>query len=226
MNFRQPNEDLFNSTRMSFGEHLEELRKVLFKCLIWIAIGCAIGFWLANPVVKILTGPLITAVAEYNEAEAADELVGEYGYIPPELRPWLEHEKFVPRRMRVDPAQLVAALQTVLPDLATKIKLDPYGFQPASFLANRVPGLCLELAQINSQSELTESRRKLIWNSLSPEEQATVSEIGGQDKASAGDIEKITRIFNRISIEMELYNAAEFETEVTEPVAGFWISSR
>ncbi len=222
MNFRQPNEDLFNSTKMSFGEHLEELRKVLFKCLIWIAIGCAFGFWLANPVVKILTGPLVDAIAEYNEAEAADELIAEYGHIPPELRPWLETEKFVPRRMRVDPAQLVAALQTVLPDLATKVKLDPYGFQPASFLADRLPELCSQLAQTDALPGLMQSRRKLVWNALSPVEQATIKELATRSKTNPGDTEKMTQIFNRISVDVELYNAAEFANEVTEPTASFW----
>jgi len=60
MNFRQPNEDLFESSRMSFGEHLEELRKVLVRALIGVALASVIGFYFADRVIEILKQPLGT----------------------------------------------------------------------------------------------------------------------------------------------------------------------
>ena len=53
MNFRQSNEDLFESSRMSFGEHLEELRSVLVRALIGVAIASVFGFYFADQVVEV-----------------------------------------------------------------------------------------------------------------------------------------------------------------------------
>ena len=53
MNFRKSNEDLFESSRMSFGDHLEELRSVLVRALIGVAIAGVFGFYFADQVDKI-----------------------------------------------------------------------------------------------------------------------------------------------------------------------------
>jgi len=41
---RLPNEDLFEGSKMSFGEHLEELRLRLFRALLGVAVGVVFGF--------------------------------------------------------------------------------------------------------------------------------------------------------------------------------------
>ena len=66
------NKDLFEDTRMSFGEHLEDLRKALFKAAIGLAIGCAIGFTFANQVVEWL-GTIVTAQQDRAQ-EVVDQL--------------------------------------------------------------------------------------------------------------------------------------------------------
>ena len=98
MNFRQSTEDLFEKTRMSFGQHLEELRTTLIKCVIAVAAGCVVGFIFANQTVEYLKGPLVTAMAEFNSATAAEDMIERDGYVSPELLPWLEEEKLIPRR--------------------------------------------------------------------------------------------------------------------------------
>ena len=67
MPIRKPDEDLFEESRMSFGEHLEELRKVLVKALIGISIGCVIGFYFADRIVDFLTVPLDRALTKFNQ---------------------------------------------------------------------------------------------------------------------------------------------------------------
>ena len=44
----QYNEDLFEDTKMTFGEHLEELRTCLWKAMLGLAIGMGIGLYFAN----------------------------------------------------------------------------------------------------------------------------------------------------------------------------------
>jgi sec-independent protein translocase protein TatC len=46
------NDDLFESSTMSFGEHLEELRGALFRSIIGLTIGFLIATFVANRVVQ------------------------------------------------------------------------------------------------------------------------------------------------------------------------------
>ena len=62
---RPPDEDLFKDTTMSFGEHLEELRKALFKAVLWLVVGVAIGLTVADKVVDYIQTPLSAALMRY-----------------------------------------------------------------------------------------------------------------------------------------------------------------
>lgn len=58
-------EDLFRETTMTFGEHLEELRKCLFRAIVGLAIGFVIGLFLGNHVVKLIQNPLEKALTKH-----------------------------------------------------------------------------------------------------------------------------------------------------------------
>ena len=124
------NADLFETSRMSFGEHLEELRKVFIRALIGIAIGCFAGFMVAEPVVRFLQVPLEKALTNYYVAEGKKQLRNEHGYLAPELTYWLEKEQKIPETVMVDPGQLVGALRSVSPDFLSTVTLKPYRFLP------------------------------------------------------------------------------------------------
>ncbi|MEO1616563.1 MAG: twin-arginine translocase subunit TatC [Planctomycetota bacterium] len=51
---------------MTFGEHLEELRKCLVRALICLGIGLAIGLTVANQVVRFVADPLKVAILDFN----------------------------------------------------------------------------------------------------------------------------------------------------------------
>jgi len=74
----RPKEDLFDDSTMTFGEHLEELRKSLGKALFWLAIGLAIGLLFANRVVRYVQEPLKAAIQEFN----ADRDLAKLGFNP------------------------------------------------------------------------------------------------------------------------------------------------
>ncbi|GAB4130969.1 twin-arginine translocase subunit TatC [Thermopirellula anaerolimosa] len=50
---------------MTFGEHLEELRKCLFRAIVGLAIGFVIGLFLGNQVVKLIQDPLEKALTKH-----------------------------------------------------------------------------------------------------------------------------------------------------------------
>ncbi|MCX7390125.1 MAG: twin-arginine translocase subunit TatC [Planctomycetota bacterium] len=73
---RQNNDDLFQSSTMTFGEHLEELRSCLMRASAGLFFGVLIGFFVARPVVHLIEQPLRRALGNYyieRSLEAFDE---------------------------------------------------------------------------------------------------------------------------------------------------------
>ena len=65
-------DDLFNSSTMTFGEHLEELRSCLIRAAIGLVCGVVIGFFVARPVIHIIESPLRKALGEYYTERAIE----------------------------------------------------------------------------------------------------------------------------------------------------------
>lgn len=88
-----PKEDLFDTSTMTFGEHLDELRRSLARAIVWLVAGALVALvFLAKPVVNGIQGPLRAAIVEYN----ADRSLAKLGYDPDEkevqsgpLRRWM-----------------------------------------------------------------------------------------------------------------------------------------
>jgi sec-independent protein translocase protein TatC len=62
---RQYNEDLFESSKMTFGEHLEELRRALIKAVAALVMGVVIGIVFGRPLVNYIQTPLRNALLEH-----------------------------------------------------------------------------------------------------------------------------------------------------------------
>ncbi len=64
--------DLFQESTMTFGQHLEELRTCLFRAIVGLALGCAIGLlpWVCVPVVKFIETPVNNALVNYYQGQA------------------------------------------------------------------------------------------------------------------------------------------------------------
>lgn len=58
-------DDLFESSSMTFGEHLEQLRKALAKASAWVGIGLVFGLFLADDIVQYIQTPLKAALEEF-----------------------------------------------------------------------------------------------------------------------------------------------------------------
>ncbi|MFM7108594.1 MAG: twin-arginine translocase subunit TatC [Planctomycetaceae bacterium] len=62
---RTSDEDLFQSSTMTFGEHLEELRTCLIRASAGLAVTVLVGFFVARPVVHLVEQPLRRALGNY-----------------------------------------------------------------------------------------------------------------------------------------------------------------
>jgi sec-independent protein translocase protein TatC len=65
-------EDLFQSSTMTFGEHLEELRICLIRAAIGLLAGVLVGFFVARPVVHLIEQPLRRALGDYYTTRAIE----------------------------------------------------------------------------------------------------------------------------------------------------------
>lgn len=93
---KYPNDDLFEGTKMSFGEHLEELRVCLFKSVVALIIGFCLGLMLADRVMQFMQSPLTSALENYYITKAVDELKAEYpGHVTPEVENVVRHNRLV-----------------------------------------------------------------------------------------------------------------------------------
>jgi sec-independent protein translocase protein TatC len=62
-----PKDDLFENSTMTFGEHLDELRRSLGKAVLWLVIGMALGLgFFADRVIRYVQTPLKQAINEFH----------------------------------------------------------------------------------------------------------------------------------------------------------------
>jgi sec-independent protein translocase protein TatC len=79
---RQYNEDLFESSKMTFGEHLDELRQALVKAVLALVVGVLVGLIFGKQLVDYIQTPLRNALrGHYTEVEDR------------EFRLWLEQRR-------------------------------------------------------------------------------------------------------------------------------------
>jgi sec-independent protein translocase protein TatC len=69
---RSSSEDLFESSTMTFGEHLEELRTCLIRAAAGLAVAVLLGFFVARPVVHLIEEPLRQALGDYYSKRAIE----------------------------------------------------------------------------------------------------------------------------------------------------------
>ncbi len=70
---RDYNDDLFKDSTMTFGEHLEELRSSLFRAVLSLVVGFAVGLYFGDWVVKRIQDPLVAALEEYYKKSAVEK---------------------------------------------------------------------------------------------------------------------------------------------------------
>lgn len=104
-------DDLFEKSSMTFGEHLEELRRALGKASIWLGGGFIIGLLLASSVIRYMQGPLEDSLEKFyrkkSETEIAKALdVKEASKDLADLSTWMRENKVASQLVWVDPKRL------------------------------------------------------------------------------------------------------------------------
>ena len=143
---RQYDEDIFQDSTMTFGQHLEELRVRLFRAVLGLVAGVIVGLCIGGYVVEVIKAPLHNAlVVHYTKVAEEDfkkavEAAEEEGRLPPDqpksvttyLETYLPEElrkentvkesvaaflaQYLPEQMYVSTTELVARFRQHFPD--------------------------------------------------------------------------------------------------------------
>ncbi len=107
---KQPDDDLFSASTMTFGEHIEELRVCLGRALLGLLLGFMIGLVVASYVVAWIQTPLTSALQNHYIGKAIDDLTKEYSTegqpLSPQVVQFIREKRFVFEKIYVEAAEL------------------------------------------------------------------------------------------------------------------------
>lgn len=206
---------------MSFGDHLEELRKVLIKALYGVAVGCVFGFLFASQVVTLLVGPLKSAVEEYEAYDAKTQLTTEYGFVPPEYLSKIQKENLAPKLVKIDPRQFIETLREWIPDLGNEIEIESYSFRKSHFKEGKLFEFCKTLSTKPSGKPEVQAKQKALWGAITPSDQAIIKRVAEAPSESPEDTQAIIDVLNRLTRNESLYKSEEFQADLV-PATGLW----
>jgi sec-independent protein translocase protein TatC len=126
---------IFESTKMTFGEHLDELRATLIKSVLALAIGFAIALLFAGWVVDYVQTPLKSALEDYYRGQAKKSYLAyleerrlDGAPVPQDLdaaAQLMADEGLVLEERLIDPREVLESIQKALPGAIDASKLPP-----------------------------------------------------------------------------------------------------
>jgi sec-independent protein translocase protein TatC len=223
---KQPTDDLFEKSTMTFGEHLEELRVCLFRSVIGLAFGCVIGFFIANWVVRFFQSPLERAMEQYYIDKAVDDFrpMYEKAYrtrldkVPLEVERMIIDEGIIPEPIQIEPGRIAATLGREYPQQIGDPKISAYWFTPGDFLSDGELQLCRDLDAAKDRSSTAAGR---IWQFLDDDQRKLVSDMAqsGLD-LTVDQTAQLLAILNDVASKRELHDSPEFAA-ISGPDADF-----
>lgn len=194
-------DDLFQHTSMSFGEHLEELRVALFKAVLALVIGFGIGLFFAAPIVRAIETPLKDALADFYQKKAFEQLRGE---LPPDLvddpatsealSKLIYEDGLMPEERFVAAGSLLEMLRERYPDALKDVQLpaEPSPAADEKAKAAEAPKAAEATPPAAEQAqqalatvppELSKSKmvRLLLWRPLADDERMRLDALGVQE---------------------------------------------
>ena len=130
---KNPKEDLFADSTMTFGEHLEELRQCLFRAAIGLVIGVGFGLFYADDVIKQIQVPLKASLRSYYRHAALDRIQDD-DIAQAELAGLITKEDYVSNDIEVELDKLLIRLKVAVPRQLGALDFALYSFVPEDFI--------------------------------------------------------------------------------------------
>lgn len=102
--------DPFAETRMSFGEHLEELRAALWKAVLALAVGFCVGLLVGLPLANFIQTPLVEGMKNLR-IKQHQRMLEETGAEDTDVARQLLDEGYVPEVLRLESGELAEILK-------------------------------------------------------------------------------------------------------------------
>lgn len=217
---KQTHEDLFEGTTMTFGEHLEELRVSLFRALAGVALGCIVGFFLANRVVAFFQAPLERTMKAYLLRKAEEDILAEVklktqnpnATLEFELLQMIHKHQLVPETLELETGRLVTMLKEQFPSIMGSLQISPHLFVPDDLLSGKEIALARDMAAGKTKVASPESR---IWALLSAAQRTMIGELAMKtEPPTIDDRRQLLTILNDLAGQRELHDSAEFRSLV------------
>ncbi|QDT69628.1 Sec-independent protein translocase protein TatCy [Planctomycetes bacterium MalM25] len=109
---RLSNADPLEDSKMSFGEHLEELRSALWKAVIALFLGFLVGLLLGNHFIEFVKAPLVETLNQLDQQRGENDYAQENGKAS-ESDKHFTKEGYVRERFILDPQSLIETLRGV-----------------------------------------------------------------------------------------------------------------
>ena len=200
MSMDRPDESLFEDTKMSFGDHIEELRVRLFKAVIGVVIGFLLGLYFSSTVVNALQKPLRVAISEFKVRTSKNKTDEPDIFIDEERND--QEQPYEIKKVRLRPVELTAN------SIGEFGQMENYPFQ---FNARELEAkqkfqeLCMELSDAES------GIKSEIYQSLAEEDQQSISGWKEEFQFDAEDYQLLAKILNRIIENEELFLSDDWE---------------
>src|SRR5262245_1634639 len=211
-----PTDDLFEKSTMTFGEHLEELRVCLFRGVIGMALGCLIGFFIANWVVRFFQSPLERTMEQYYIEKALDDLARDYGEVSYEVRRLILDEKLIPEPLQLDIGRATQALRLTYPDQFGSLEFSPYWYTFGDFVAKNPTDISAATRIAQSLNEAAASkgsspRRRMVELLRESGPSGLLTWDGSGGSVSQEQAAQVIAALNWLAGKRELHDSEEFK---------------
>ena len=218
MPIRKPDEDLFEESRMSFGEHLEELRQVLVRSLYGVAIACVLGFYLANSVVQFLQRPLTDAIADFKIKQAETKIVEQTGYLAPELKQRMTSERMIPSVVNIDAGELIKAIKEAGGPGFEKADITPYRYGMHEIKQDQIGKVANYLLGESQYSDDDKDAKRSVFESLlTTGDKTTLQQLAAKDAFGEQEASELIAVLNRLIDQPEVHKSDEFSDTLSKP---------
>ncbi|MCH8046862.1 MAG: twin-arginine translocase subunit TatC [Planctomycetes bacterium] len=210
--------DLFSETTMTFGEHIEELRRCLWKAMIGLLIGFGIGLSVGERIVDFIQSPLKRSLEEYYSNQAKEQLRREYeGKVSPEVLAMVVERGLIPEQMTIEPRFFMQQFIEAHPGLAGVLAFPAYPFRDED-VAN-AETLAEALVKAGKQRERTGLAG--IWDGLTADKQThLIKGTGSDDDAELlKKREALAKIFDQALSRPDLYDETTFAESMKKHAA-------
>jgi sec-independent protein translocase protein TatC len=205
-------DDLFRHSTMTFGEHLEELRRRLFRAVIWLVAGLGVGLVIGRQVVHLIESPLTKSLTEYYADKADVALRAKFGDQLPAEDLALMKEGYVAEQVSVQPSKLIDALSGVNPEaVPAAIRLPTYRLTATDITNARSLAETIQAAGA-AEAKPTPARR--IWEKLQPADRQLVTAIAQSNDADSDpkQVAQLADALNRLLADADFYAEKFFST--------------